>query len=184
MEHTIVVTTLIENSVNARGLLAEHGLALHVRAGSRSLLFDTGQSGLLAQNARKLQVRLEEVEALALSHGHNDHTGGLKAARETAPRVRLFLHPADRQSGTHGEDHCRVSPVGHSTAGPGSLHRPARAGPTVGCVSRPLLVMRGRHKPGVPKIERRLGSFGCARGLREPQVTTPNAIARPRDDRG
>jgi 7,8-dihydropterin-6-yl-methyl-4-(beta-D-ribofuranosyl)aminobenzene 5'-phosphate synthase len=94
MKETIAVTTLVENSVNVRGLLAEHGLAFHIQAGPRSLLFDTGQSGLLVQNARKLQVRLEEVEALALSHGHNDHTGGLKAARETAPRVRLFLHPA------------------------------------------------------------------------------------------
>ncbi len=54
MAHTIVVTTLVENSVNVRGLLAEHGLAFHIQAGSRSLLFDTGQSGLLVQNAPAL----------------------------------------------------------------------------------------------------------------------------------
>ena len=39
-------------------------------------------------------MRLADVEAIALSHGHNDHTGGLKAAREAAPQARLFLHPA------------------------------------------------------------------------------------------
>jgi 7,8-dihydropterin-6-yl-methyl-4-(beta-D-ribofuranosyl)aminobenzene 5'-phosphate synthase len=94
MKETIVVTILVENSVNVRGLLAEHGLAFHLQAGPRSLLFDTGQSGLLVQNARSLQVSLADVQAIALSHGHNDHTGGLKAARETAPQARLFLHPA------------------------------------------------------------------------------------------
>ncbi len=39
-------------------------------------------------------MSLAAVEAIALSHGHNDHTGGLKAAREAAPQARLFLHPA------------------------------------------------------------------------------------------
>ena len=42
MKETIVLTTLVENSVHARGLLAEHGLAFHLQAGPRSLLFDTG----------------------------------------------------------------------------------------------------------------------------------------------
>jgi 7,8-dihydropterin-6-yl-methyl-4-(beta-D-ribofuranosyl)aminobenzene 5'-phosphate synthase len=94
MAETIVVTTLVENSVSARGLLAEHGLAFHIQAGPHNLLFDTGQSSLLAENARKLGVPLEQVEAIALSHGHNDHTGGLSAARAAASGTRLFLHPA------------------------------------------------------------------------------------------
>ena len=51
MSETIVVTTLVENSIHARGLLAEHGLAFHLQVGRRSLLFDTGQSDLLLHNA-------------------------------------------------------------------------------------------------------------------------------------
>jgi 7,8-dihydropterin-6-yl-methyl-4-(beta-D-ribofuranosyl)aminobenzene 5'-phosphate synthase len=94
MKETIVVTTLVENSVHARGLLAEHGLAVHLQAGPRSLLFDTGQSDLLLHNALKLRISLADAQAIVLSHGHNDHTGGLQAAREAVPQVRLFLHPA------------------------------------------------------------------------------------------
>lgn len=94
MSEPIIVTTLVENSVSGRGLMAEHGLAFHLQAGQHSLLFDTGQTGLVAENARKLGVALEEVEAIGLSHGHNDHTGGLNAVRASAPRARLFIHPA------------------------------------------------------------------------------------------
>jgi 7,8-dihydropterin-6-yl-methyl-4-(beta-D-ribofuranosyl)aminobenzene 5'-phosphate synthase len=92
MKETIVVTTLVENSV--RGLLAEHGLAFHLQAGPRSLLFDTGQSDLLLHNSLKLRISVADVEAIVLSHGHNDHTGGLTAAHEAAPQARLFLHRA------------------------------------------------------------------------------------------
>jgi 7,8-dihydropterin-6-yl-methyl-4-(beta-D-ribofuranosyl)aminobenzene 5'-phosphate synthase len=94
MKKTIVVTTLVENSVHARGLLAEHGLSFHLQVGPRSLLFDTGQTDLLLHNALKLRMSLANAEAIVLSHGHNDHTGGIDAARQAAPKARLFLHPA------------------------------------------------------------------------------------------
>jgi 7,8-dihydropterin-6-yl-methyl-4-(beta-D-ribofuranosyl)aminobenzene 5'-phosphate synthase len=94
MSEAIAVTTLVENSVPVRGLLAEHGLAFHLQAGPRSLLFDTGQSDLLLHNALKLRISLANADAIVLSHGHNDHTGGLTAAHEAAPQARLFLHRA------------------------------------------------------------------------------------------
>ena len=94
MKETITITTLVENSVHARGLQAEHGLSFHLQAGSRSLLFDTGQSDLFLRNARQLHINLAEAEAIVLSHGHNDHSGGLRTARQTARRARLFLHRA------------------------------------------------------------------------------------------
>ena len=94
MKHPIVITTLVENSVQARGLLAEHGLSFHLQVSPRSLLFDTGQSDLFLHNALKLRLSLADTEAIVLSHGHNDHTGGLKAAQEAAPQARLFLHRA------------------------------------------------------------------------------------------
>jgi 7,8-dihydropterin-6-yl-methyl-4-(beta-D-ribofuranosyl)aminobenzene 5'-phosphate synthase len=62
--------------------------------GPESLLFDTGQSDLLLQNARVLDVDLSRVRAIALSHGHYDHTGCLEAVRQLAPDAACFAHPA------------------------------------------------------------------------------------------
>lgn len=96
MSDAIVVTVLIENSAHARGLMAEHGLAYHVQAGARSVLFDTGQTDLLILNARVLGVDLSRLDAVAFSHGHYDHTGGLRAVWELAPDAVLCAHPAAR----------------------------------------------------------------------------------------
>lgn len=94
MGDEIVVTVLVENTAQGRGLMGEHGLAFHVQAGAQGLLFDTGQSGLVARNAAVLGVDLAGVRAVAFSHGHYDHTGGLRAVWEVAPDARLYVHPA------------------------------------------------------------------------------------------
>lgn len=74
------ITVLVENTAGGHGLLAEHGLALWIEAGSRRILFDAGQSGVLRHNARELGINLGTADAIVLSHGHYDHTGGLCAA--------------------------------------------------------------------------------------------------------
>lgn len=94
MTENIVVTVLVENAAQGHGLKAEHGLAYHVDAGGQSLLFDTGQSALLAHNARELGLDLAAINAIVLSHGHYDHIGGLRAAWELAPNAPLYTHPA------------------------------------------------------------------------------------------
>ena len=47
------------------------------------ILFDTGEAGPeLLNNLKEMEVSLDEIEALVLSHPHWDHTGGVKALRE------------------------------------------------------------------------------------------------------
>jgi 7,8-dihydropterin-6-yl-methyl-4-(beta-D-ribofuranosyl)aminobenzene 5'-phosphate synthase len=94
MSKTIRITVLVENSVHHQGLVAEHGLSFHVQSGERSLLFDTGQTDLAVINAETLRLPLDRVEAIGLSHGHYDHTGGVSALLELAPEARVYLHPA------------------------------------------------------------------------------------------
>ena len=73
--HRLEIVVVAENTVRGRGLLGEHGLAFWINADGRKLLFDAGQGKVLRENARQLSLRLGEIEAVALSHGHYDHTG-------------------------------------------------------------------------------------------------------------
>lgn len=92
-EH-VCVTTLVEDTASVAGLLGEHGLSFWVEYGNQRILFDTGQSELLVENARILGVNLAKTDAIVLSHGHYDHTGGLAAVLDIAPRAIVYVHPA------------------------------------------------------------------------------------------
>jgi 7,8-dihydropterin-6-yl-methyl-4-(beta-D-ribofuranosyl)aminobenzene 5'-phosphate synthase len=131
---------LVENSVAGRNVRAEHGLSFHIQAGGRSLLFDTGQSELLERNAREMGLCLEDVEAIALSHGHYDHTGGVSAACALAPNARLFLHPAAIEPKFAGNPDGTSCPVGPASA---SLEAIQQAGDRVVWTTQPTEVLDG-----------------------------------------
>ena len=91
---SVSVTVLVDDSRGDVGLEAEHGLALWIETGSGAVLFDTGASALVVANAAHLDARLEEADAVVLSHGHYDHTGGLAAVLARARFARIVAHPA------------------------------------------------------------------------------------------
>jgi 7,8-dihydropterin-6-yl-methyl-4-(beta-D-ribofuranosyl)aminobenzene 5'-phosphate synthase len=94
MQPNVHLTVLVENSVHTRTLRAEHGLAILIESHGRRVLFDTGQTDLVLANAARLGHSLENLDAIVLSHGHDDHTGGLAAVCRQSPQARVFLHPA------------------------------------------------------------------------------------------
>jgi 7,8-dihydropterin-6-yl-methyl-4-(beta-D-ribofuranosyl)aminobenzene 5'-phosphate synthase len=90
------LTVLVENTVPGKsdGLLAEHGFSLLLERGDRHILFDTGAGAALLHNASRLGVDLRRVDAVVLSHGHKDHTGGLTAALGAIGKpVPVYAHP-------------------------------------------------------------------------------------------
>jgi 7,8-dihydropterin-6-yl-methyl-4-(beta-D-ribofuranosyl)aminobenzene 5'-phosphate synthase len=84
MDNNTVITRaapLKDGEIRA-SILAEHGFSALVKTTvegrTHTLLFDFGFSeDGAAQNAKTLGVDMTEVEAVALSHGHSDHTGGM-----------------------------------------------------------------------------------------------------------
>jgi len=89
----VTVTILCDNSVVRPGVLAEHGLSVHVDADGRAFLFDTGASGVFAGNAARLGLDLSRAAAVVLSHGHYDHTGGLITILSAYGGREVIGHP-------------------------------------------------------------------------------------------
>lgn len=73
------ITTLMENAALKDCWAAEHGLSLLIEGENIRVLYDTGASPRFLKNAKSLQVNLAALDALVLSHGHYDHTGGTAA---------------------------------------------------------------------------------------------------------
>jgi 7,8-dihydropterin-6-yl-methyl-4-(beta-D-ribofuranosyl)aminobenzene 5'-phosphate synthase len=106
------ITVLVDNDRALAGLEREHGLSLWVEAGDARVLIDTGETTAFRQNAAALGVDLGTADAVALSHGHYDHSGGLPAALEAAPAARLHLHPAALQPRFARRRRGRPEPIG------------------------------------------------------------------------
>lgn len=89
---SIKVTTLTENIANS-GFLAEWGLSVFIESEGSRVLLDTGQSISAAYNAKLLGVDLHGIDKLTLSHGHYDHTGGMKDILALTGPVDVVAHP-------------------------------------------------------------------------------------------
>jgi len=95
-DHPIKLSCIVENcAMRGSALWGEHGTAFLVESSAGSLLFDTGQSGtVLLHNAEVMGLQLDQVDALALSHAHYDHTGGLSHfLAHCQPGLPLFASP-------------------------------------------------------------------------------------------
>ena len=86
------ITVLMENTALSPELTAEHGLSLFVETDSARFLFDAGQSGAFADNAKKLGVDLRAADFAVLSHGHYDHGGGIRKFLELNKTAPVYLH--------------------------------------------------------------------------------------------
>lgn len=89
------LTILVDNHTYIdRYYLGEPAVSYLIEDGDRVILLDTGYSDVFLENAARMGIDLNRVTDIVLSHGHNDHTGGLPAFFARFPqRVRLFAHP-------------------------------------------------------------------------------------------
>lgn len=92
----IQITTLIENNLDLKKeLINEHGLSLYIEVDGINILFDTGQTGDFIKNAKLLKKDLNIIDYLIISHGHYDHSGGLKEVMKQLGKYPILVVGAE-----------------------------------------------------------------------------------------
>lgn len=76
-------------SMPGKNFIAEHGFSALVETDEKKILIDTGATGIaLEHNLGLIGLVLDDIDAVFISHGHNDHTGGFHKLKG-----RIIAHP-------------------------------------------------------------------------------------------
>jgi len=100
------LTVLVDNNtIIDRYFYAEPGVSYLIECGDSRYLFDTGYSDIFLRNAMKMGINLLTLDAVVISHGHNDHTWGL------GELVKLYAEAA-----AEGYKHTKPTVIAHPDA--------------------------------------------------------------------
>lgn len=97
MADVIRIVNLVEDTSGDNSCQCEHGLSFYVETKQHKLLVDTGATNLFLQNAKSLQIDLENVDTVILSHGHYDHSGGILPFSKLNPKANIYLKESAKE---------------------------------------------------------------------------------------
>ncbi|MDO6497006.1 MBL fold metallo-hydrolase [Photobacterium sanguinicancri] len=95
----MIVTALVDNSrlENRPDLGVERGLSLHISTMGKQLLFDAGSGQTFCDNAARLGIRIQDVDAVAISHRHHDHCNGVRHFIERNTSASIYFRDCESQ---------------------------------------------------------------------------------------
>jgi len=93
------ITMLVDNhTIIDSYYVGEPAVSYFIEESGHKYLFDTGYSDVFLQNAVAMNISLDDLSGVILSHGHNDHTRGLtylikQKFQKMLTKPRLIAHP-------------------------------------------------------------------------------------------
>lgn len=148
------ITIVYDNEANA-GLTSGWGFSCLVET-EEKILFDTGDDGeKLICNLRQLNIQPKSIAAVAISHNHWDHTGGLREFLKLNNNAKV-LHPKSFSKPTE------ISPGVHST---GALGTFIKEQSLVVNTDEGNVVITGCAHPGLGKIINKAKQLGEIYGV-------------------
>lgn len=92
---TMRLKVLVDNNTYIdKYFSGEPALSFYIEIEDKRILFDTGYSDIVLRNADKMGIDLKQLTHIVVSHGHNDHSNGLKYLVEEIgiANVKLIAH--------------------------------------------------------------------------------------------
>jgi 7,8-dihydropterin-6-yl-methyl-4-(beta-D-ribofuranosyl)aminobenzene 5'-phosphate synthase len=92
------INCVVDNRAGFKSdLYAEHGFSLLVEGNDKNLMVDTGKTPTVLERNMDL-MGITSVDSVLISHGHNDHTGGIPAINDSkinikCNKAKFFMHP-------------------------------------------------------------------------------------------
>lgn len=87
----MIVKTLVENKASSADFKSKHGICFYIETGNHKILFDLGKDRLFLENAKKMNVKIQDIDIVIISHGHSDHGGALKLFLENNNSAKIYI---------------------------------------------------------------------------------------------
>jgi 7,8-dihydropterin-6-yl-methyl-4-(beta-D-ribofuranosyl)aminobenzene 5'-phosphate synthase len=93
MKISVIVDNCVPMSVK-KSFIGEHGYSALIEHAGKKILLDTGNSMAAVINLSLMGMHCSQIDMMALSHGHYDHSGGFLPILEHADkRLPVYAHP-------------------------------------------------------------------------------------------
>jgi 7,8-dihydropterin-6-yl-methyl-4-(beta-D-ribofuranosyl)aminobenzene 5'-phosphate synthase len=88
------LSVLCDDTAVSDKFVDEHGVSILVELpNGRRWLSDTGTTDIFLQNAQRMGISLDNLAGITISHGHDDHTGGLMFYPRLKGSPPVYGHP-------------------------------------------------------------------------------------------
>jgi 7,8-dihydropterin-6-yl-methyl-4-(beta-D-ribofuranosyl)aminobenzene 5'-phosphate synthase len=164
--NSITLTVVYDNRSTDSRLGTAWGFACLIETGATTILFDTGGDGqLLMENLSTLGIDPQAIDAVVLSHIHNDHTGGLDRLLATNDHLTVYL-PRSFPASFKERIHNPIVEVSEPVTIADHIRSTGELGTAIveqallietGCG---LIVLTGCAHPGIVEIVREAEAFG------------------------
>lgn len=169
------LTVLSENTAGRAGIWGEWGLSVWIDTGHNRVLFDTGATKSCVHNAHEMDIDLHTADAVVLSHGHYDHTGGLAEVLPLLPKSPVYLHPGVLQNRYGKAEDITVGPSEVRDIGIPAAARAALKTADLRFIETPTEIVPGLWATGaIPRLETTEGPGGA--GSLDPALTQPDPV--------
>lgn len=88
----MILKMLVENTAISSQFKKKHGLSIYVESLNNKLIFDLGSNNLFSKHAEKLNVDIQDINHVIISHGHLDHGGGLSDLLKLNQKANVYIH--------------------------------------------------------------------------------------------